>query len=168
MKSKFTINSAAKLLIFAPLLSSCGDLDVTDLLYMFDKKRDNAFITNETDCDVIIRRKYFYRSEDTDSLYRIPAGKELEIPITDRWNMAQHTQEFDTVFFNFADGTSYIHTAHAMRDIHGQDSIVYEPKDYNILKINNLSNKKEDNSWKYSKIKGRHYRYDFYITEKGK
>lgn len=152
---------------FLLALTSCGDM--SDWLYMFDKARDDAYITNETDCDVIIRRKYFYHTEEYagDSLYIIAAGQELEIPITDRWSMSLHHQEYDTVWFNFADGTSYIHTAHAMRDRNGYDSIVYEPKDYNILKINNLSSQKEDNSWTHTKIKGRHYRYDFYVTEKG-
>lgn len=147
-------------------LYSCGDME--DLLYMFDKTRYDAYITNETDCDVTIRRKYFYKSDDGsyDSLYHIKAGQELEIPITDRWSMSLHTFEYDTVWFYFSDSTTCIHTAHRLRDIKGFDSMVYVPKDYNILKIDNLSTNPEDNCWEKSKIKGRHYRYDFYITEK--
>ncbi len=147
-------------------MSSCSD----GLLSMFDKARDDAYITNQTDCDVTIRRKYYYSTENDpgDSLYVIPAGRTLQIPITDRWSMSLHTHEFDTVWFYFSDSTSYIHTAHAMRDRKGQDSIVYDPADYNILKINGLSTKPGDNSWTYSKIKGKHYRYDFHVTEQGK
>lgn len=154
------------LTVSSVLLISCDGVD--DLIHMFDKERNDAYITNETDCDVTIRRKYYYRSEDTpgDSLYSIPAGKELEIPITDHWSLSLHTFEYDTVWFSFSDGSSYIHTVHAMHDIHGWDSIVYEPKDYNIFKINNLSTKPEDNCWTRSKIKGHHYRYDFYVTRK--
>jgi len=149
-------------------LNSCDNME--DLLYMFDKARDDAYITNQTDCDVTIRRKYFYHTEENpgDSLYIIAAGQQLEIPVTDHWSMSRHFYEFDTVWFYFADGTSYIHTAHSMRDMYGNDSIVYNPSDYNILKINTLSTKKEDNCWTHSKIKGRHYRYDFYVTDQGK
>lgn len=149
------------------VFNSC--IDVEDLIYMFDKARDDAYITNQTDCDVTVRRKYFYSTQENpgDSLYIISAGNTLEIPITDRWSMSQHTHEHDTVWFSFSDGTSYFHVAHRYYDKNRMDSIVYEPKDYNILKINNLSNERSENSWTHTKIKGRHYRYDFYITEKG-
>jgi hypothetical protein len=101
----------------------------------------------------------FDKGSSIEKAYQIIDGEELEIPDTDRWSMYVKTFPADTVWFEFADSTGYIHTYKTLTDRYGQDSIVYSPADNNILDCNSDGT----GAWKKSEIRTQKYKLVYTI-----
>ena len=127
-----------------------------NLLGMLEKREYFSFIRNESGKDVKV---IFDKGSSIEKVYQIIDGEELEIPDTNRWTMHVKTFPADTVWFEFADSTDYIHSYKTLTDRYGQDSIVYSPADNNILDCNSDG----IGAWKKSEIRTQKYKLVYTI-----
>ena len=134
------------------LFTSCKE----DVLDMLEKREYFSFIVNESGNDVKI---IFDKGSSIEKSYDIRTGTELEIPDTDRWSMYVKTPQYDTVWFEFADSSSYIHCYALYHDRMGQDSIVYTPAENNIFDCSSDGT----GAWKLSKIRTQKYRMEYTV-----
>lgn len=128
-------------------LTSCE----SELIHMFDKLEYYSFLRNESGKDVkVVMLKGTY----AESTFDLPAGHELEIPDTDRWNLYVKSRPADTVWFEFADSTVLFH-AYSSRN----DTVTYVPSDNNIFACSSDGT----GAWKRTRIRPQKYRLDYTI-----
>ena len=150
MKKRLKISILACLAILG--LESCE----RNLLGMLEKREYFSFIRNESGQDIKV---IFDKGSSIEKSYQVPDGEELEIPDTDRWTMHVKTFPADTVWFEFADSTGYLHSYKTLTDRYGQDSIVYSPAENNILDCNSDGT----GAWKKSEIRTQKYKLVYTI-----
>ena len=150
MKKRVVISILACLVLLG--LESCE----RNLLGMLEKREYFSFIRNESGQDVKV---IFDKGSNIEKSYQVPDGEELEIPDTDRWTMHVKTFPTDTVWFEFADSTGYIHSYKTLTDRYGQDSIVYSPAENNILDCNSDGT----GAWKKTEIRTQKYKLVYTI-----
>lgn len=150
MKKRVVISILACLVLLG--LESCE----RNPLGILEKREYFSFIRNESGKDVKV---ILDKGSNIEKSYQVPDGEELEIPDTDRWSMYVKTFPADTVWFEFADSTGYIHSYKTLTDRYGQDSIVYSPAVNNILDCSSDGT----GAWKKSEIRTQKYKLVYTI-----
>lgn len=149
-----------KVLPIAMLLAFTSCHKAEDIINSFDKISYQSYLRNESGQDVTVIMRPGRHPIHYNFSWHILKDSIVEIPDTERWGLTQRIYESDTVFFQFADGTTVLH--YYLTENYPSDKHIFVPEENNIFKIG-LGIPDKEETWTTTKIRPQKYRCEYVI-----
>lgn len=157
---KLTRPNITKVLPIAVLLAFTSCHRAEDIIDSLDKISNQSYLRNESGQDVTVIMRPGRHPIHYNFSWYIPKDSVVEIPDTERWDLTQRIYESDTVFFQFADGSTVLH--YYLTENYPSGKHIFVPQRNNIFRIG-LDIPDKEETWTTTKIRPQKYRCEYVI-----